>query len=162
MQRPSRRHPHRFQDCDYERLWQPVYFTAATEKRRPVLARHGRPAIVMAAIREAEESYSCATIAYCVMPDHLHLLACVSADGGNVRKFFEHLELLSGHRLAQTGVPAPVWQRSYFDRHLRKKDSIEKVVAYILDNPVVAGLCDSRDEWSWMASLGFPWERETR
>jgi len=158
MQRPSRRHPHRFQDCDYERLWQPVYFTVAIDKRRPVLTRHGRAEIVIAAIRDAEQRHSCATIAYCVMPDHIHVLACVTQEGANVREFFEHAESLSGHRLARTGIPVPVWQRSYFDRHLRRRDSIEEVVAYILDNPVVGELCASRDAWPWMAFLGYPWE----
>jgi len=39
-----------------------------------------------------------------------------------------------------------MWQYGYFDRVLRRDEATLNVVAYILANPVRAGLCrDSRD-----------------
>ena len=159
MDYKSRKHPHRLPDSEYERLWQPVYFSAATEKRRPVLTRPNCPGVLLSALREAEQHYGTSAIAFCVMPDHVHLLACVSVEWGNVRDCFEHFEALSGHRIVQLGFSAPIWQRSYFDRHVRKKTPIWRVVNYILDNPVEAGLCARREDWRWAAYFGLPWEQ---
>jgi REP element-mobilizing transposase RayT len=99
------------------------------------------------------------------MPDHLHFL--VSTEEGNdlvsfVKSFkqktgywFRNRSAAGGLKASPTtarGRPA-LWQRSYHDHILREEEDIADVVAYILDNPVTAGLVETYDQFphSWSA-----------
>jgi hypothetical protein len=42
-----------------------------------------------------------------------------------------------------------VWQTESFDRVLRSSESLDAKVAYILDNPVRAGLVSKWDNYAW-------------
>lgn len=39
-----------------------------------------------------------------------------------------------------------IWQREYWDRFIRDEKHYHAAIAYILDNPVSAGLCAHREE----------------
>ncbi len=154
----GRRQPHRFEEHRYEELWQPVFFSGTTHKRRPFLTSRNVPAILTEALLQSAREHKCAVIAYSIMPDHLHYICCVVENGGNVRRMADWLKRVSGHRISRLGFKAPIWQRSYWDRHLRAHEKISHVVDYVLDNPVEEGLCAHRDEWPYSAFLGYPWE----
>ena len=154
--RPPFRHPYRLSSDRYEQLLQPVFFTLATERRRPFLTRDGVPETVLHIFAEQAILHSCALIAWCVMPDHVHLLACVVEQGGSVKAYIDSAKALSGHALTGLGLSAPIWQRSYFDRHARAQDDVAEIVRYILQNPVEAGLCDDADDWPFSGFRGWP------
>jgi len=153
---PRRRHPHHFDDAKYEVLWEPVWFTSCTRGNRPILTRGEAPAVLVDAMTECATATGCALIAWCIMPDHVHLLACVSQEGGNVRRLAERTRQISGYRLSRLGLEAPIWHRDIWDHHVRGHESLDSVVAYILGNPVRAGLCERQDEWPYSAFLGYP------
>jgi putative transposase len=77
-------------------------------------------------------------LAYCFMPDHLHLLVEGSDDSDLARFVKAFKQKKSFHHNRSTG--RPLWQRSYHDHMLRSGDEVLPAVRYILDNPVVAGL----------------------
>jgi REP element-mobilizing transposase RayT len=155
---PGRRQPYRFEDHRYEQPWQPVFFSGTTHHRRPLLLAGDAPQVLTTTLLESADKYRSAVIAYCIMPDHLHYLSCVVEEGGNVRKMADWLQRISGHRIASLGFSTPIWQRSYWDRHVRRNEKTSDVVAYILDNPVADGLCASREDWACSAFLGYPWD----
>src|SRR5438105_8735972 len=85
--------------------------------------------------------YRFETIAYCFMPDHLHALVAGISSDSDFRRFtamfkqrsaFNHLNCRRGR----------LWQEGYFERTLREDEKIETVAAYIIGNPLRAGLCD--------------------
>lgn len=45
-----------------------------------------------------------------------------------------------------------LWQPSYWDHVLREDESILPFVRYILENPVRAGLVDSREEYPYLGA----------
>ena len=86
--------------------------------------------------------------AYCLMPDHLHLLtspqggASLSTILGSYESFVT--------RVAWTyGVIGTLWQRSFHDHILRRSEDALAAVAYILNNPVEAGLVERWEDWPW-------------
>jgi REP element-mobilizing transposase RayT len=44
------------------------------------------------------------------------------------------------------------WQREYLDRYVRNAEHYEKVVAYIEENPVKAGLVKLKADWPWSSA----------
>jgi len=80
-------------------------------------------------------------LAYCFMPDHLHLLVQGSegSDLAQLMKAFKQASSFDHKRR----VGRPLWQRSYHDHVLRGPDEFQPAVEYVLGNPVRAGLVDS-------------------
>ncbi len=77
--------------------------------------------------------YGFQIVAYCFMPDHLHLLAAGTHDSPLVR-FVQHFKQATGHR--HRGL----WQRSYYDHVLRHDEGLDDVARYIWANPVRTGI----------------------
>jgi len=52
--------------------------------------------------------------------------------------------------LGRQGVP--FWHRDYFDRYIRDDEHFARVMDYIANNPVKAGLCARAEEWPWSSA----------
>jgi REP element-mobilizing transposase RayT len=122
----------------------PTHITTVTRLREPLFRDDRLARICVDAIHEATHKFEAMVWAYCVMPDHVHLLASMP-EGVSLEAFVKHFKQLAGFRLkAQTGQHA--WQISYHDRVLRREEAIPDVARYIWANPVRAGLVkDARD-----------------
>jgi REP-associated tyrosine transposase len=93
-----------------------------------------------------------AVIAYCFMPDHLHLLAEGTTENSNLREFvrlFKQQTSFEWKRRENTRL----WQRNYHEHVLRADEDTFAVARYILENPVRAGLARSPEEYRFLGSL---------
>jgi len=85
-------------------------------------------------------------LAYCFMPDHLHLLVIGKDDKSNLKKFINLFKQKSGYWFKKN-YNMNLWHISYYDHILRKEESIENVASYILENPVRKGLVSDFREY---------------
>ena len=87
--------------------------------------------------------------AYCLMPDHLHLQ--ISPAEGNLVDQINGWKSYTTSLLQKNGLHGPCWQRRFYDHALRKEEDIKKVVDYMVNNPVRAGLAEKWKEYpfSW-------------
>lgn len=46
-----------------------------------------------------------------------------------------------------------LWQRSYFDHRIRSSESFHEKCAYVIENPVRAGLVKDASEYPWSGSF---------
>ncbi len=86
---------------------------------------------------------------YCVMPNHVHLIASPKGvQSMNLHKFLSRLKGRSAKFinaiLNRTGA---FWQTEWFDRWIRNEAELEKTVRYIRNNPVKAGLVKNPEEY---------------
>jgi REP element-mobilizing transposase RayT len=92
--------------------------------------------------------------AYCVMPNHAHLVftPLLTPDGGYyaLSKIMQGLKGFSAYQandlLDRKGT---FWQHESFDHYVRNPGELSRIVQYVLNNPVNAGLVDSWEEWPW-------------
>jgi putative transposase len=91
--------------------------------------------------------YGFDVVAYCFMPDHVHLLVTARQDAPLVR-FVQHFKQATGHR------SCGLWQRSYYDHILRREEDIEDVARYIWANPLRAGMVENVLAYPYSG----PWE----
>ncbi len=126
---------------------QVVGFVVCTKDSRPILTLRNTPSVIAEALHFNAEHKGVELVCWCVMPDHLHFLARVGREGGDLLKFLHGFKTWTGRVLPEQGIPGPIWQRSFWDRHVRQNESLDKLVAYIVRNPVEEGLC--RDWWQW-------------
>lgn len=91
-------------------------------------------------------------IAWCIMPNHVHILIEVF-NGFSLSEIIHSWKSFSANQinklLNRTGQ---VWMMEYFDRYIRDYDHFEKVVNYIHNNPVKAGLVKSPSEYRWSSA----------
>jgi putative transposase len=92
--------------------------------------------------------------AYCIMPDHVHLLVH-NAENTDTVRFVRHFKQAVGFGWKQK-YKTEMWQKSFYDRALRSDEDVGAVVRYVLDNPVKAGFVDSWDKYEFCGS--FEWQ----
>lgn len=92
--------------------------------------------------------YEVACPVHCVMPDHVHLLLHGWSDQGDQKGFIRFLRKHSNLLLAETDHR---WQPQAHDHVLRPHESdrhaYERLVRYIAENPVRAGLVTKPSDW---------------
>jgi REP element-mobilizing transposase RayT len=96
--------------------------------------------------------------AYCVMPDHVHLLAYGNSLQADLRAFMIHFKKLTGFRYSRT-KGRKLWQPGYYERILRDEESTEGVARYIFENPIRAGLTLTLGEYPYAGSETFDYRQ---
>ena len=91
--------------------------------------------------------------AWVVMPNHVHLLITPRSE---VSKF---LRKLKGFTAGQANrlldrAGQTFWQEESYDRLVRSREEFKRIEAYILNNPVRAGLVRSAEEYQWSGKAG--------
>jgi REP element-mobilizing transposase RayT len=88
---------------------------------------------------------------FVVMPNHVHLLITPRVPLSEVLHSLKRFTAWEGNRiLARTGKP--FWQDESFDRLVRDEREFERIVAYIEENPVKAGLATTPEEFPWSSA----------
>lgn len=93
-------------------------------------------------------------LAYCLMPNHVHLVFTPRprADGRYyaLAWIMQRLKGSTAYRANKVlGRQGAFWQHESYDHYIRNGRELERVIAYVLNNPVKAGLAASWDEWPW-------------
>ena len=115
--------------------------------------------IVIDKLRQFDSQYY-KLIAYCIMPNHVHLLIDLSVQmkghdhiPENYKQLHQILKRIKGatavyanRHLNREGT---FWQKDSYDRYMRNGHEISSVINYILENPVKAGLVKHRSEWPY-------------
>ena len=96
-----------------------------------------------------------AIVAYCFMPDHVHLLVEGQHVGADARRFIALAKQYSGYGYARR-VGRPLWQRFAYERVLRSADAIREVARYIFANPVRVGLVKRAEDYPFSGSFTHP------
>ena len=92
--------------------------------------------------------------AYCLMPDHIHLLVQPEANT-NLISFVQGFKSKTTRAYWRSGGAGKLWQRGFYDHILRRTEDIQQTTRYILANPVRAGLADDVTRYTFSGSLVF-------
>lgn len=149
----------------YGETWR-FFVTMATAGRRPWFRTAEITVRCVAELRAACEREGFALLAYCFMPDHLHVLVGSEVDGANLVHFVHGYKQRTGwwfrNRYRAGGLKASpttpadrpfLWQKSYYDHVLRQDEDVAQVVGYILANPVQAELVEEATQYAYSWSL---------
>src|SRR5262245_26633540 len=85
-------------------------------------------------IQQACADHTFAGIAYCFMPDHLHLLAVGTSNTSDLVAFAHAVKQRTSYAHRRTH-PDRLWQKGYYEHVLRSDQATLAVARYILENP---------------------------
>jgi putative transposase len=115
--------------------------------------------IVMKKIRSFEnERYDLLT--YCIMPNHVHLLVklivkeAINHQGTTAAYLLaDTLRLIKGSTARECNLilkrTGSFWHHESYDHYVRDDQQLERIIKYILNNPVKAGLVKEWIEWKF-------------
>tara|TARA_R100001244_G_scaffold64627_7_gene53513 strand:+ start:17116 stop:17616 length:501 start_codon:yes stop_codon:yes gene_type:complete len=113
--------------------------TAALLQRRPLFNDFALARLLITELRAAHEQQKVASLAWVVMPDHLHWL--VQLQSGSLDELMRRIKSNSARQINQRlGTQGPIWQPGYHDRALRQDEDMQSAARYIVANPLRAGL----------------------
>jgi REP element-mobilizing transposase RayT len=124
------------------------------------LAEHRLAAIVEEALLH-RHGVSYELLAYVVMPSHCHVVFTpFDAETGGRPPRQVILQSLKRHTASHCnrllGRSGRFWQPESYDRVVRGKGGLERVVGYVERNPVQAGLCDAPEAWEFSSAHARP------
>ena len=127
------------------------FLTFCTYQRRELIRTSDTARMVIRHFRRTARREAFAILAYCLMPDHVHLLVEGTAADSDLRRFVKGAKQSSG-RVHSRIHDGRLWDEGYHDRILRKDSDVRQIVRYILWNPVRAGLTTRPAQYPFVGS----------
>ncbi|WP_433766058.1 REP-associated tyrosine transposase [Pseudomonas putida] len=113
--------------------------TTVTHNRQPVFSDWRSARLLVEQLRAADETEIVTSMAWVVMPDHLHWL--LQLQQGSLADLVCRIKSRSCRSInLMRGVQSRLWQRGYHDRALRRDEDLQAAARYITMNPLRAGL----------------------
>ena len=126
--------------------------TIATKKKQRVFSDKDLAHDFVALLKKLCQENNIPLYAYCVMPDHVHLLISAS-DKKGIIEFIREIKGLSTKVAWQRGYGGSIWQRSFYDHFLRKDEDCRIAANYIVHNPQREGIVEHWEDYRFSGSL---------
>jgi putative transposase len=133
------------------------FVTACSDRRHEAFASPETVTWLIDILRKKSNENKFAVEAYCVMPDHLHILIRGMDGFADARRLMKLFKLQTGYEYKKK-VGRDLWQKKYYDHILRSGDSAEAVAGYIWQNPVRKGICRNPREYLFSGSFTLDWK----
>ena len=134
------------------------FVTFKTHDRQTLFRDDGIVDLVLRQCRRAAEERGFDVLAFCFMPEHLHLVVRGRLDTSDAKAFFRLTKQYSGFYFAKQHEGRRLWQRYGHDRIIRDDVELLDRLRYVVRNPVAAGLVDRPEDYPFWGS--FRWTRE--
>jgi REP element-mobilizing transposase RayT len=134
------------------------FLTFCTAHRDPIFVSLQPLGWLVRRLHELALRYSFQLHAWCLMPDHLHVLIAGALDTSDMICFAARFKLAAafeGKRL----FGKTLWQAHAYDHIVRGDEAGERVAAYIWSIPVRKGLCSDPRDYPHSGSDTVEWKR---
>jgi len=136
------------------------FFTLVTLNRATIFRTPESRALLLEAIEHINLHHPFFTEAFCVLPDHIHLLWRLPEDDDNysiriaeIKKRFSKNYLDNYPRLSSKNTVSTkreesgIWQRRFWEHYIRDEADLNAHINYIHYNPVKHGLVAQVKDW---------------
>lgn len=93
-------------------------------------------------------------LAFCIMPNHIHVvLTPLSDNEGHYPSLTAIMQSIKGHTARKSnrelGRDGQFWQHESYDHWVRDGAELQRIVQYVVNNPVKARMVDHWQDWPW-------------
>jgi len=138
------------------------FFTVVTYERVKLFNSEIARRCLKIAIKETRSKRPYETVAFCLLPEHLHCVwklpendADFSKRWSSIKGLFsiEYLRIVGQRRQASISRKRRgevcLWQRRFWEHQIRDENDLQRHVDYIHYNPVKHELVDRVEDWPW-------------
>jgi putative transposase len=112
-------------------------------------------------LREHSKKYEVAITGYCLMTNHVHVLAVPEHENALARVFGRtHNDYSRWHNVRRTQT-GHLWQNRYYSCPMDEAHQWE-ALRYVELNPVRAGIVPSAEQWTWSSARAHLFGRDRR
>ncbi len=113
--------------------------TTVIDGRRPLFADFQLGRLLVAEMRNEHESRRVVSLAWVIMPDHMHWL--LTLEQGTLGQLMQRIKSRSAIAInTRLGRTRRVWQKGFHDHALRAEEDLAATARYVVANPLRAGL----------------------
>ncbi len=149
-QRPHGHHLRRGRVSERERIY---LVTTVTHDRLPRFSDFDLACAAVHTLQQEVMDGSCRTLAWVLMPDHLHWLFILQDD--ELSRLVGRLKQSTAHSVNRiTGRTGDaLWQRGFYDRAVRAEEDVVQMARYIVANPMRAGLVEDIGDYPFWDAI---------
>jgi REP element-mobilizing transposase RayT len=110
----------------------------------------GEPAVasVVAEALHHYDDYGYFLVCYCIMPNHVHLVVTLPDTAPPLLRTLQSIKSYSASKSnALLGRTGQFWQPESYDHVIRDAAEMERIISYVLEDPVKARLTDDWQDW---------------
>ncbi len=130
----SQAQTHRLRSGRHSQSGQIYMLTTVTKNRATVFDDFTSARKLIGVLRDQQRMQQAMTLAFVVMPDHLHWLMALG-DKVPLSVCMRNVKTLSALRVGR-----PIWQAGFHDHAVRREEDLPSLARYVVSNPVRAGL----------------------
>jgi len=89
--------------------------------------------------------------AWCIMSNHVHV---VLTPNWELAKVTQGIKGYTAHEIngLQNARGRDFWHDESYDHWARDEEELQRIIDYIENNPVAAGLCSKPEDWPWSSA----------
>ena len=126
------------------------FITSVTAQRRALFSRDATADLLVDVFLHYRGQGKYLLHDFVIMPDHFHALI-TPADAISLERAIQFIKGGFSFRLKSS---LPVWQASFTNHRVRDDEDFERHREYIWNNPVLAGLVDKAEVYSYSSATG--------
>ena len=139
---------------NYRRNYVPggtYFFTLVTFQRRKIFDTPKKLDILLSKVRQVQRNKLFELLAYCLLPDHIHLLIKLPEEDSDFSIRMREIKRLSTFWMKReaSGNVDRIWQDKYWEHTIRDEKDLQTHFDYIHYNPVKHDLVETFDGWKW-------------
>jgi REP element-mobilizing transposase RayT len=123
-------------------------------RHNPWIQQQDVAELIAEAIETRQQRGNWNMFSFALMPNHVHLFGEIP--NGEMKSALEGFKRWTGHKAMQLLDPKPerFWQREWFDHWSRSDEQDDRILAYIRNNPIKAGLATQYLSWPYYYCTG--------
>jgi putative transposase len=128
-----------------------LYFiTSVTENHEPIFVNGNCAQILLRILNHYCKKCSVETIAFVLLPDHVHLLTSPKSQRYNISDFMKFVKGKSAIEINNLiGRKGRLWQHQFLDHVVRSREDCRLHIEYIHNHPIKHRLCDKPEDYRW-------------
>ncbi len=125
----------------------PIFITAICSQRRRFLRKPDEKDLLLEVMREVKQEITFRMLGYVLLDEHFHWLI-LPDDAESYPRIMQSVKLRFTRRTSSTHSHQ-LWQRRYWDHHIRDHNDLNRHLDYIHYNPVKHGYTKSPGDYLW-------------
>ena len=147
--RPSTPHSKNLRKGRVSISQQSYLITTVTQNRQPIFSDFNNARHLIQVLRAEQSLGRANTLAFVVMPDHLHWLLQLTGPV-SLANIMRSVKGLSAKQIGHS-----LWQTGYHDHALRQEDDVKAIARYIIANPLRARLVERIGDYPHWDAVWF-------
>jgi REP element-mobilizing transposase RayT len=127
--------------------------------KRLDIIKHKLASHLIYQIEPLQKKFDIEILIYCLMPDHLHIILDIERADKNFLDIITYFKRITAFELRDKIPLKQLWQDRFIDRIIRDEKELEKLVKYILDNPLRRNLVPDYDQWPYFGGTFYDFYR---